>query len=129
MYGKDYEILESEVLLVGDSKVFHFLVDHKDSPASRVKSACGNAKSYHTYEATTREDPEKMMEKGKRPCKQCVRILTEVYDIETCTCELCDRLNLLNEIVYYEKEIPYASGGEKTVHICLNCRTRFNMDL
>lgn len=129
MYWEDYEMLESEVLVVGDSKAFHFLVDHKDSPATRATSACGNAKSHHTYNAATKEDPEEMVEDGKRPCKQCVNSLTKFYDIEAYTCELCERLNLMNDVNYQEVEIPYAAGGEKTLHICLNCRSRFGMDI
>lgn len=129
MYWEEYDILEPQVLVVGDSKAFHFLVDHEDNPASRTRSACGNAKSFHTYEASTKEDPEEMIDDGKRPCKQCVSSLTRFYDIEAHTCELCDRLNIMLDTSFVSEKIPYATGGEKEVWLCVNCRSRFGIDI
>lgn len=119
--------MQKEVLVIGRADNFHFIIQGMDSPASRIRTACGRDKdTSDMYSADHKEDPEKALQDGKRPCMNCVDDLNEIHDIQVLTCELCDRLNIMHSSDFITDNIPYAASGEKQVALCMNCRIRLN---
>jgi len=124
----DIEFIKSKVLTVGKSSNFHFLVNKEKLVSSEAKSACGNVESYHTRGKTEKISIEEAMDGGLQSCSQCVKNLGSKYEVKISTCELCDRINILTSGNYSEYNVPYASGGEKQVALCLNCEIRFGVE-
>jgi hypothetical protein len=125
---EDIDELENEVLVRENSKVFHFMVEKDIKVQGRTQSTCGNAKSRHTYEGGSYEDPRGVEKDGKRPCKDCIKDLKRFHDVDVRTCTICDRTSILHSGKYNIFEVEYRVGTKKTVSICLNCQVKFCID-
>lgn len=122
MLWEQYDVLKPEVMVVGDSNKFHFLVDNEHSITTYAKTPCRNAESFHTKGATDGKDPKKLVEMGRKPCKQCIKNARKFFDVDVKTCTVCGRLNLLHEVSYSSHHIPHAVRGKNTLQICSDCR-------
>lgn len=115
------EIIQDEVVVIGDSTTFHILVEAKASIMRNIKPACGNVKVMRGKSESTRMSVEKALGESKRPCKNCIKWLDRTFDAEVNTCKLCDRLSLLNSEEYKEYAIDYSYDGGRKVHVCHKC--------
>lgn len=129
MNFEEYDILVPNVMVMGDSNVFHFIIDDSNSIASDPRSVCGNARSFHTFESSDLEDPEEMHDEGLRACKDCVRDLQKFYDVDARSCIVCDRNNLIVDAYFRSVEIPHSVGRDNKVDVCADCIHMFDQEV
>lgn len=115
------EPLVDEVGVKGSSEVFHFIEEKEFLGMEKTSTVCGNLSIGNSYYEGSSEDLEKVLEDGKRPCKQCIRWAKKKFDIEVLSCLICNRINIIYDIEISEMDIEYKRGGAKTENLCRDC--------
>lgn len=127
MYWEDIEELTDKAIVVPDSNVYHLVMNSNPGVTRELRSVCGNVGSSSNYSSPTERDLEEVVDGERRACIACKKWVNKFFGVDVHTCNICNRLNILHDMNWFEYEIPYSVGDGDVAHICLSCKARLNI--
>lgn len=121
---EDIDSVYTKVKTLENSEIFHLLTDKEGLISSKARLACRKLRVQQAEGHSSVVNYQDELERGHRPCKDCLRHIEEEYDIDIVTCCMCGRISFLHDSPFFTYSVEYGQNEDKDKSLCLNCQTK-----
>jgi hypothetical protein len=120
----EHENILDKVSSTSNSKIFHIQIVRESVTGRRTSTSCGAYRVRTESKDRGQMGLQEAIDRGMRPCKQCIKHLDRVHNVDCAVCDLCNRLSLVHDVSYFSYTLDYTYGKDKEVDVCLNCKIK-----
>jgi len=113
--------ISSDVLVVGDSDIFHLTREDDSDLTKEARALCTALLGSRTNKPIDESNVYNELSKDHTPCKTCLKSIADNKDIELKQCCVCNRSNIMIDSEFDRLQKDYFVNVKKKKYICEKC--------
>lgn len=113
--------ISSDVLVVGDSDIFHLTREGESHLTKEARALCTALLGSRTNKPIDESNVYEELSKDHTPCKTCLKSIANDKDTELKQCCVCNRSNIMIDDEFNRLLEDYFVNVKKKKYICGKC--------